>query len=146
MRVYKREKYLKRIRGFFHDTGIIKVITGVRRCGKSCLMQSIADELSENGISKEQIIYINLDKKGYRSIKTPDELEAKIDELCISDGTKYLFIDEVQNVDGFTYRFIRIGSAMVINIALDVPQFFYAFIAPVTLFVLFGISGSFKVS
>lgn len=101
MRVYKREKYLKRIRGFFHDTGIIKVITGVRRCGKSCLMQSIADELSENGISKEQIIYINLDKKGYRSIKTPDELEAKIDELCISDGTKYLFIDEVQNVDGF---------------------------------------------
>ena len=98
MRVYKREKYLKRIRGFFHDTGIIKVITGVRRCGKSCLMQSIADELSENGISKEQIIYINLDKKGYRSIKTPDELEAKIDELCISDGTKYLFIDEVQNV------------------------------------------------
>jgi len=101
MRVYKREKYLKRIRGFFHDTGIIKVITGVRRCGKSCLMQSIADELSENGISKEQIIYINLDKKGYRSIKTPDELEAKIDELCISGGTKYLFIDEVQNVDGF---------------------------------------------
>ena len=101
MRVYKREKYLKRIRGFFHDTGIIKVITGVRRCGKSCLMQSIADELSENGISKEQIIYINLDKRGYRSIKTPDELEAKIDELCISDGTKYLFIDEVQNVDGF---------------------------------------------
>lgn len=101
MRVYKREKYLKRIRGFFHDTGIVKVITGVRRCGKSCLMQSIADELSENGISKEQIIYINLDKKGYRSIKTPDELEAKIDELCISDGTKYLFIDEVQNVDGF---------------------------------------------
>ena len=98
MRVYKREKYLKRIRGFFHDTGIIKVITGVRRCGKSCLMQSIADELSENGISKEQIIYINLDKKGYRSIKTPDELEAKIDELCISGGTKYLFIDEVQNV------------------------------------------------
>ena len=42
MNIYKREKYLRRLRGFFHDTEMIKVITGVRRCGKSCLMASIA--------------------------------------------------------------------------------------------------------
>ena len=50
MNIYKREKYLRRLRGFFHDTEMIKVITGVRRCGKSCLMASIADELRETGI------------------------------------------------------------------------------------------------
>ena len=49
MNIYKREKYLRRLRGFFHDTEMIKVITGVRRCGKSCLMASIADELRESG-------------------------------------------------------------------------------------------------
>ena len=50
MNISKREKYLRRVRGFFHDTELIKVITGVRRCGKSCLMASIADELRETGI------------------------------------------------------------------------------------------------
>ena len=43
--LFKREKYLRKIRSFYHDDDIIKVITGVRRCGKSCLMETIADEL-----------------------------------------------------------------------------------------------------
>ena len=47
MSIYRRENYLKKIRGFYHDTELIKVITGVRRCGKSCLMASIAEELLE---------------------------------------------------------------------------------------------------
>lgn len=50
MKIFRREKYLEKIRGFYHDTGIIKVITGIRRCGKSCLMQSIVDELLAEGI------------------------------------------------------------------------------------------------
>lgn len=49
MKLYRRENYLKKIRGFYHDTGIIKVITGVRSCGKSCLMQTIVEELEESG-------------------------------------------------------------------------------------------------
>lgn len=44
MRLYYRENYLKKIRGFYHETDLIKVITGIRRCGKSCLMQTIAEE------------------------------------------------------------------------------------------------------
>ena len=47
MELYKRENYLKKIRGFYHDTDIIKVISGVRRCGKSSVMAMIADELKE---------------------------------------------------------------------------------------------------
>jgi len=50
MQLYKREKYLSRIRPFYNDTGLIKVITGIRRCGKSSLMQTISEELIETGL------------------------------------------------------------------------------------------------
>ena len=101
MKLYPRENYLKRIRGFYHDCGLIKVITGVRRCGKSCLMQTIAKELEDQGVNSENIVYINLDKRGFKSIKKADELEKAIDDLCTPQGVKYLFIDEIQNVEGF---------------------------------------------
>ena len=101
MKLYRRENYLKKIRGFYHDTGIIKVITGVRRCGKSCLMETAADEIRESGVLKENIIYLNLDKRGYRNIKTPDQLDALIESRSTAEGIKYLFIDEIQNVEGF---------------------------------------------
>ena len=101
MKYYHRENYLKKIRGFYHDTGLIKVITGVRRCGKSCLMETIAEELLEQGILPEQIIYIDLDRKPYRGVKTQEQLEALIDGFSTSEKTKYVFIDEIQNVSGF---------------------------------------------
>ena len=102
MKLYKREKYLKKIRGFYHETDIIKVITGIRRCGKSSIMQLIIEELIDAGINNENIIYINLDKRGYKNVKTNDELETLIDkETKNIKGIKYLFIDEVQNVKGF---------------------------------------------
>ena len=49
MKLYKRETYLRKIHDFYHDTGLIKAITGVRRCGKSCLMETIRQELLESG-------------------------------------------------------------------------------------------------
>lgn len=102
MKFYKRENYLKKIRGFYHDDGIIKVITGLRRCGKSCLMATIADELQEQGVPSKNILYIDLDKRGYKNIKTAAQLEKLIDELSSSaTGMKYIFIDEIQNVQGF---------------------------------------------
>ncbi|MCQ2546262.1 MAG: AAA family ATPase [Clostridia bacterium] len=88
MKLYRRENYLRKIRGFYHETGLIKVITGIRRCGKSCLMQTIVDELREDGIPAENITYINLDKRGFKSIKTPVQLEATIEQLCTADGIK----------------------------------------------------------
>lgn len=101
-KLYKREKYLKKIRGFYHDTDMIKVITGVRRCGKSSLMEMIQDELIENGVSKDHILFIHLDKRPYKSIKTQEKLEQLIDKKAENiEGIKYLFLDEVQNVKGF---------------------------------------------
>ena len=101
MRLFPRENYLKKIRGFYHDDGMIKVITGVRRCGKSCLMQCIAEELRAEGVDDEHIVFFDLDRYGYRSVKTPRQLEALVEPLLAISGTKYLFIDEVQNVEGF---------------------------------------------
>ncbi len=98
--VYKREEYLKKIRGFYKDS-MIKVITGIRRCGKSYLLKSIIEELKENGVLDKDIIYIELDKKNYKNINSPSDLEKLIDSLIIDDDFKYLFIDEVQNVLGF---------------------------------------------
>lgn len=97
MKLYHREQYLKKIRPFYDDD-LIKVITGIRRCGKSCLMATIVEELRDHGVEDKDIIYLDLDKRGNRSIKTPDQLEDKIESLLADDDFKYLFIDEVQNV------------------------------------------------
>ena len=101
MKLYPREHYLKKIRGFYHAEDIIKVITGVRRCGKSCLMETIADELMMSGIKDENIIFIDLDERKYKKIKTAEDLEKLIEEKGNASGLKYLFIDEIQNINGF---------------------------------------------
>lgn len=101
-KLYIREKYLKKLRGFYDDVDMIKVITGVRRCGKSSLMNMVCDEIKANGVEDDNIIYIHLDKRPYKSIKTTDKLEEVIDsKVAGGDGIKYLFIDEIQNVKGF---------------------------------------------
>jgi len=65
-------------------------------------METISEELSERGVASENLIFINLDKRGYKKIKTPDQLEKLIEEKTASiHGLKYLFIDEIQNVSGF---------------------------------------------
>ena len=101
MELYRRENYLKKIRGFYNDSDIIKVITGVRRCGKSSLMKTIAEELKEKGIADENIIQLDLDSKAYRTVKDADRLENEIGKYAEISGMKYLFIDEIQNVNGF---------------------------------------------
>ena len=101
MELYRRENYLKKIRGFYHAADIIKVITGVRRCGKSSLMQMIADELRAAGIEEAQIIFLNLDTRSYRKIKTADQLDELIASFPKATGMTYLFVDEIQNVVDF---------------------------------------------
>ena len=98
---FPRENYLKKLRDFYHAVDIIKVITGVRRCGKSCLMETIADELKKSSIPEENILYFDLDSKEYNKIVRADQLEHLIQSVQDVQGIKYLFIDEVQNVDGF---------------------------------------------
>ena len=100
-KIYKREIYLKKIRGFYDDSEMIKIITGIRRCGKSTLLDMIADELMEKGVKEKDIIFIRLDKRPYKSITTSDELEKLLDSKIADDEFKYIFIDEIQNIKNF---------------------------------------------
>ena len=92
-----REKYLSKIRPFY-NVDLIKVITGIRRCGKSVILTQIMDELKDNGIKEEQIIYINFELKNYSNIKNDDDLYVYIKEKINKDIKYYLFFDEIQNV------------------------------------------------
>ncbi|MBQ8142215.1 MAG: ATP-binding protein [Bacilli bacterium] len=81
---------------------MIKVITGVRRCGKSSLMKLIIKELLSSGVKEDNILYLHLDKKPYTGISTQKQLDSLIEKLSKGiDGKKYLFIDEIQNVKDF---------------------------------------------
>ena len=98
-KIYPREKYLSRIRPFY-DSDIIKVITGIRRCGKSSILKSIIKELENRNLA-DRIIFLPLDKRGYKNIITTEELERRIEEQIKDSSMYYLIIDEVQNVKGF---------------------------------------------
>ena len=95
-----RELYLERIRPFY-DSEMVKVITGIRRCGKSTIMRQIVDELLDKGITEEHIIYINFEDYKYRKISTADALYEYVEEQLQDDEKYYLFIDEIQNVSEF---------------------------------------------
>lgn len=99
-KIYKREEYLKRIRGFY-NSDMIKVITGIRRCGKSTFLKSVILELKEKGVPEKDIIYLELDKKEYRNIKKPEQLEKEIEKNIKDTDFKYLLIDEIQNVKNY---------------------------------------------
>lgn len=96
----KRETYLEQIRPYY-DSDIIKVITGVRRCGKSILLETIKDELTESGISGDQIIYLNLEDMDYDYISDAADLNREIKSRVSGDKKYYIFLDEIQHVKSF---------------------------------------------
>lgn len=85
----------------FKDKNLIKVVTGIRRCGKSTLFELFQDYLLENGIDSTQIIQINLEDGDYRNIRTSEALYNYINEKIITDKINYVFLDEVQQVENF---------------------------------------------
>lgn len=96
----KRELYLERVRPFY-DSEMIKVITGIRRCGKSTLMQQMIEEIRQRGAADDHIIYINFEDYQYNKISNPDALYAYVENEIKDDVKYYLFIDEIQNVPNF---------------------------------------------
>ncbi|MCD7865696.1 MAG: ATP-binding protein [Clostridiales bacterium] len=96
----KRERYLSRIRGFYHSD-LIKVITGIRRSGKSVLLTQIREELSEQGIAESQILYLNFEDYDYSFIRTGKDLHEYIKEKIVTPEKYYLFLDEIQTIPDF---------------------------------------------
>lgn len=94
-----REEYLDELIRW-KDKDLIKVVTGIRRCGKSTLFDLFIDYLKMSGVKSNQIIYINLEDADY-DFKDYKELYHFINEKIISENNFYVFLDEVQNVPGF---------------------------------------------
>ena len=95
----KRDLYLNKLIAF-QDTEPIKVVTGIRRCGKSSLLKLMAAHLRGNGVSDEQIIEMNFES--YEFLKmTADELYRYVKERVLPDRRIYLFFDELQRMDGW---------------------------------------------
>jgi hypothetical protein len=96
----KREMYLERIRPFYNSE-MVKVITGIRRCGKSTIMRQMIQELIETKIPESKIIYINFEDYKYRKICNADSLYEYVEKSINDEGKFYLFFDEIQNVNEF---------------------------------------------
>ncbi|MGN0163490.1 MAG: ATP-binding protein [Candidatus Ornithomonoglobus sp.] len=95
----QRENYLNQLISF-KDKKLIKVVTGIRRCGKSTLFELYCDYLRDNGVGDEQIISINLEDPSY-NMNNYMQLYNYISERLAEDKMNYVFLDEVQNVAGF---------------------------------------------
>lgn len=94
----KRELYMKRIRPFI-NTELIKVMTGIRRCGKSVMLELIKQELVESGINPSQFISINFEDMRYDHLHTAKVLHEEITKRASQiEGRAYLFFDEIQEV------------------------------------------------
>lgn len=96
----KREIYLSRIRGFY-DSDLVKILVGIRRCGKSVILKQIMSELEEKNIDKEHIIYVNFEFIEYEELQDYKELNKYIKEKIKDKKKYYVFLDEIQKVDKF---------------------------------------------
>ena len=96
----KREIYLKKIRDFY-NSDLVKILVGIRRCGKSVILEQIMEELKNKGIEESHIIYINFEFIEFEYLTDYKELNKYIKEKIEDNGLYYLFFDEIQNVDNF---------------------------------------------
>ena len=112
-----REDYLSKIRGFY-DSDLIKILVGIRRCGKSVILNQIIDELKEKkNIDEEHIIFINFEFIEFEDLLDYKKLNKYIKDKIKDDKIYYLFLDEVQNVDNFE-KVVNSLRASVKNISI----------------------------
>lgn len=95
-----REIYLSRIRGFY-DSDLIKILVGIRRCGKSVILKQIINELTQKGVDQNHIIYINFELIEYENLQDYKELNRYIKNKILDEKKYYVFLDEIQKVDKF---------------------------------------------
>lgn len=95
----KREEYLERLRNLKHKK-LIKILTGIRRCGKSTVLEMFKNELLKNGVDENQIIFINFEDYENKSLRNPDVLYNHIKKL-LTPKMNYIFLDEIQRVENF---------------------------------------------
>ena len=100
IKLLKRERYLSRIRGFY-DSDLIKILVGIRRCGKSVILKQIMNELKERGVNDRHIIYVNFEFIEYENLQDYRELNKYLKEKIVDEKKYYIFLDEIQKVTKF---------------------------------------------
>ncbi|MBQ3945427.1 MAG: ATP-binding protein [Alphaproteobacteria bacterium] len=110
-----RKQYMQQLHSL-KDQNIIKVISGVRRCGKSTLLMMFADELIRNGIQENQIQFYNFEDLDTLAIGDIYQIHAHIKNLLVENRPNYIFLDEVQNIKEFQ----RLVDSLYIKSNVDI--------------------------
>lgn len=111
----KREQYLSRIRKYY-EVDLIKVITGIRRSGKSKLLESIIEEIKEHEIDDSHIIYINFEDIDFEYIDTAQKLNTVIKGRVKDQNKYYIFLDEIQHVSQFEKALASFKATMNVSL------------------------------
>ena len=115
MKIINRENYISILKNF-KDQQIIKVITGIRRCGKSTLLEIFQEYLKNNGVQENQIISINFENADYEELQDRKKLHEYIKQRLIKGKKTYVFLDEIQNVKEFE----KTVDSLFINKDIDI--------------------------
>lgn len=110
----ERKQYLDKLIAF-REKQLIKIITGVRRCGKSTLMEIYQDYLREQGVTAEQIVAVNLEDYDYYELRNPKALHSYLKERLVPGKTTYIFLDEIQHCEEFP----RVVDSLYIKKGID---------------------------
>jgi len=111
-----RKDYLKLLAAGRDDTDVVKIVTGMRRCGKSTLMRQHIDELEKSGVGKDRIFYFNMEDEKYDRVKDSEELSRIIKETVPKKERVYVFFDELQRV----YSWERNINALLVSYDADI--------------------------
>ena len=112
-----RENYLSKIRGFY-NSDLVKILVGIRRCGKSVILNQIIDELKvQKKVESDHIIFINFEFIEFEELLDYKKLNKYIKEKIKDDKLYYLFLDEAQNVESFE-KVVNSLRASVKNISI----------------------------
>ena len=115
MKDIERTEFLNKLKTY-KDKQVIKVITGIRRCGKSTLMKMFMNYLLENGVDKNQIIFLNFEDFDNYELLNPQNLHSYIKKRLVSEKMTYVFLDEIQNVQDFQ----RVVDSLFLNPKIDI--------------------------
>ena len=100
MHMIERKVYLERLSGF-RDKRVIKIVTGIRRCGKSTLLELFREKLARSGVKPEQMLAVNFEDYDNRHLLAPDALHDYVTGHMAKTGKTYVFLDEIQHVAEF---------------------------------------------
>lgn len=125
MKRIERTEYLNKLIAF-KDKSLIKVITGIRRCGKSTIMEIYRDWLKRQGVSADQIIYLNFEDYDFYELRNPHNLYAYIKPLIHQDKMTYIFFDEIQHVEDFPDIINSLNLKPTVNLYITGIECLYA--------------------